>query len=164
MRHVGKVGPYVLEYVDALALDHDVQHTDRPPSFHLSWLPEPGVAFAMQVIARRAPKDERKWQPMLDGAQAETASQFFASQIRDLDGTIGPGLVFAARRLGGLGGRYAGHTVVVEHFVGRAGEDIIDLVYRFHDAHAERAELWRLLFHRMVYEAVLERGYEVQGA
>src|SRR5512139_3898585 len=143
MRHVGRVGPYVLEYDDSLQLDADVQHTDRPPSYHVSWLAQSGVAFAMHVLARRAPKDERKWLPMVDGAQAETASQFNASQIRDIDGTIGPGITFAGRRLGALGGRYAGHSVIVEHYVGRVHDDIIDLVYRLHNEHVERVDSWR---------------------
>jgi len=161
MRHVGNVGPYVLHYDDSLELDTDVQHTARPPSFHLSWLARPGVAFAMHVVVDRAPKDDRAWLPLLDGAQAETASQFAASQLRDLDGTLGAGITFAARRLAGLGGRYQGHAVVVEHYVGRVGGDIIDLVYRLHDEHIDHADAWRRLFHTMVVSAIVERGSEV---
>ena len=161
MRRVGSVGPYVLEYDGSIELDPEVQHTDRPPSFHLSWLPQPGVAFAMHVVVNRAPKDDRAWLPLLDGAQAETASQFTASQIRDIDGTLGAGLTFAARRLAALGGRYQGHAVVVEHYVGRVGGDIIDLVYRLHDAQIDHADSWRLLFHSMVHAAIIRRGYQV---
>jgi len=161
MRHVGNVGPYRLEYDDSLSLDSEVQQTDRKSSFHLSWLPVEGIAFAIHVIAGRAPKDDRddrKWTSLVDGAQAETASQFFATQIRDIDGTIGIGITFAARRLSALGGRYQGHAVMVEHYVGRAHGDIIDLVYRFHDEHIQAADSWRLLFHTMVMSAIVQRG------
>jgi hypothetical protein len=121
----------------------------------------PGVAFAIHVIASRVPKDERKWTPLVDGAQAETASQFMASQTRDIDGRIGAGITFAGRRLAGLGGRYQGHAVTVEHYVGRAYDDILDLVYRFHDDQIERADSWRLLFHTMVFAAIIDRGNQL---
>jgi hypothetical protein len=159
MRHVGNAGPYRLQCDASLALESDVQHTDRPPSFHLSWLPVPGVAFAIHAIVGRAPKphDDRKWTVIVDGAQAETASQFFATQLRDIDGTIGDGVTFAGRRLAGLGGRYQGHAVIAEHYVGRAYDDIVDLVYRFHAAQIQRAVSWGLLFHSLVLGAIVDR-------
>lgn len=160
MRHVGNVGPYRLEYDDSLSLADDVQHTDKPPFFHISWLPVEGVAFAMHVLANRAPTDDpdgRKWAVIVDGAQSEQASQFFATQLRDIDGTLAIGITFAARRLTALGGRYQGHAVMVEHYIGRAYDDIIDLTYRFHDDHIQAADQWRGIFHQIVGRAIVQR-------
>jgi hypothetical protein len=159
MRHVGHVGPYVLEYDDSIQLGDDIEQTDDPPSYHLSWLAQPGLAFAMHVLVDRYPSDERKWHRLLDGAQAETAEQFSATQIRDIDGRIGAGIDFAGRRLAGLGGRFQGNKVIVEHYVGRAHDDIVDLVYRFHNEHVDRADSWRMLFHTMVFSSIIKRGY-----
>jgi len=164
MRHVGNVGPYVLEYAESIELLDDIQQTDDPPSYHLSWVAQSGVAFAMHVLVDRYPStDEKKWYRLLDGAQAETAEQFSATQIRDIDGRIGAGIDFAGRRLGGLGGRFQGSKVLVEHYIGRAYDDIIDLVYRFHNEHVEQADSWRLLFHTMVFSSIIHRGNEMHS-
>jgi len=152
--YIGQVGPYTLELATDLPLDSDIQASNRPPTYHLSWLAKPGIAFAIQVDVDFVPASEEEWHDAVASVQSQVDAQFQPGSVDDIDGAIGPGITLIGRRLAQLA-RFE-RPAVIEHYIGRVGRNVLELTYRFHAEHIAHAETWRRLFHALVYGAVME--------